>query len=50
MKQIEDPCVDGEPCSWEDEQEYLTDGRVVIDTYCTKCFRYRDWSKDEFQK
>jgi hypothetical protein len=46
---FEEPCAnDGKPCCWVSEEFFDANGEVECwDLYCDKCFRYRDWSKDE---
>ena len=45
----EEPCqYDGQACLWVGEEFYDANGEVeCFDLYCDKCFRYRDWSKEE---
>jgi hypothetical protein len=46
--QYEDPCeIDSKPCMWIVEEWEDQDGSYCWDTYCDKCYRYRDWSKEE---
>lgn len=41
----EEPCeFDGRPCAWVTED---VDEDGSWDAYCTKCYRYRDWTKEE---
>jgi hypothetical protein len=50
MNKVEAPCTTDEaPCIWITEEEYTRNG-VILNTYCEKCFRYRDWSKDELKQ
>ena len=47
---IEDSCdiTDG-PCHWVSEEWYDADGEIESwDLYCNDCYRWRDWSKEEY--
>ena len=46
----EDPCwVTNGPCQWVSEEFFDDFGNVERwDLYCSECFRYRNWDKDEF--
>lgn len=45
----EDPCDhDGTSCDWVCEDRYDVNGDLEAwDLYCDKCYRYRDWSREE---
>lgn len=47
--QFEEPCDDGKPCTWMSDEFFNENGELESwDLFCTKCGRYRDWSKEEF--
>ncbi len=49
-RKVEAPCeVDEGPCLWIAEETYTRDGDLLSDAYCEKCFRSRDWGKDEYK-
>jgi hypothetical protein len=42
---MEDPCAEtGGPCDWVTKEE----PNGTWDLYCGNCYRWRNWSKDEF--
>lgn len=46
---IEEPCDDELPCTWMSDEFFDENGDLESwDLFCTKCGRYRDWSKEEF--
>lgn len=50
MKKLEEPCeTTGEACNWILEEGYNNYGQIIQETYCTACYRYRDWKKEEFK-
>lgn len=48
------PCKVGFPnkaCVWEDREIYDENGELESwDLYCQNCFRWRDWTLEEFQE
>jgi len=47
-RETEAPCDDGNPCDFLGAEEWETeDGTGAWDHYCTRCFRWRDWTKAE---
>lgn len=48
-KAQESPCeATSKPCRWVSDDQYDDAGELVQwDLFCTDCFRWRDWQKEE---